>query len=398
MDEFLKLTVSGALTGAIYSLIAAGITLSYSATGIFNFSYGAVAFSSAFLYFELHSGLHWNIVPAAFFTIAVFAPLLGLLLNVAVFRPLARATESAKIMATVGLSVALPSVPPWVTDEIVNVFHAHIPTSSDVTQAASPPGIGPVPKHRWHPVAHIPFDSDQLIVLITAVVVAVALWYLMRRTTLGLKMRAVVDRANLARTRGVDDAMTSRYAWVIGMVLAALAGVVGAPVLGSIDPNVYINIMFVASAAAIIGRLRSIPMAFVGGLALSLVFISFVIVTGQGGMISLAQATFVTTAGLTTGMLLNRYHWPFLAAALIGVAVTVAIGVVVAIPALRLGGLPLALATLALALLGDQLLFQWNWLRNRQSGWTIKRPALGPIHLSDNRSLAMFLLVLVAIT
>src|SRR5436190_12666166 len=270
MDEFLKLTVSGALTGAIYSLIAAGITLSYSATGIFNFSYGAVAFSSAFLYFELHSGLHWNIVPAAFFTIAVFAPLLGLLLNVAVFRPLARATESAKIMATVGLSVALPSLTRWVTDEIVNVFHAHIPTSSDVTQAASPPGIGPVPKHRWHPVAHIPFDSDQLIVLITAVVVAVALWYLMRRTMLGLQMRAVVDRANLARTRGVDEAMTSRYAWVIGMVLAAVAGVVGAPLLGSIDPNVYINIMFVASAAAIIGRLRSIPMAFVGGLFLGI--------------------------------------------------------------------------------------------------------------------------------
>ena len=123
MEKFLSLCLSGLVTGAIYSLIAAGLTLSYSATGIFNFSYGAVAFCSAFVYYELHSGLHWPIVPAALVTIGVFAPLLGILLNAAVFRPLARATESAKIMATVGLLITLPALTKWVTDELVNVGH-----------------------------------------------------------------------------------------------------------------------------------------------------------------------------------------------------------------------------------------------------------------------------------
>src|SRR4051794_40844762 len=149
MEEFLRLTVSGAVTGAIYSLIAAGLTLSYSATGIFNFSYGAVAFTCAFLYYELHTGLQWPIVPAALVTVVVFAPLLGLLLDFAVFRPLARATESAKVMATVGLLIALPSLAKWITDEIVNVFKVHIPTSANVTQAGFPPGVGPVPRHNW---------------------------------------------------------------------------------------------------------------------------------------------------------------------------------------------------------------------------------------------------------
>lgn len=495
MERFLSLTVSGAVTGAIYSLVAVGLTLSYSATGIFNFSYGAVAFSGAFLYFELHSGLHWPIVPAAVVTIFVFAPLLGLLLDVAVFRPLGRATESAKVMATVGLLIAIPALTRWLTDEFVNVFKVHIPSSSDVVGAGFPAGIGPVPKKNWSVVGHVPFDSNQLIVLIVAMLVAFGLWFLLRRTPLGLQMRAVVDRASLARTRGVDEAKTSRYAWVIGMMLAALAGVVGAPIFGSINANVYITVVFVAAAAAVAGRLRSIPLAFAGGmllgvaqnlvfsyatfakdiqgfnssvpfvlllaglvvmardrsrrggstadetpppdylaalprwrralpwtigvvflvvyllflansfwigviaggLALSLVFLSFVIVTGQGGMVSLAQATFVTSAALTTGLLVNRYHWAFLPAALVAIAVTVAIGVIVALPALRLGGLPLALATLALALLGDQVLFQWNYIRNRQSGWTIPRPALGPIHLADNRSLAIFLLILVGL-
>src|SRR4051812_47328066 len=238
MEKFLSVSLSGAVTGAIYSLVAAGLTLSYTATGIFNFSYGAVAFSAAFVYYELHSGLHWAIVPAAVVTILVFAPLLGLLLDVAVFRPLARATESAKGMATVGLLIAIPALTRWMTDEFVNVFKVHIPSSSDVLQAGFPAGVGPVPKKDWSLGGKVPFDSNQLIVLIAAAVVAVALWYLLRRTALGLQMRAVVDRASLARTRGVDEAMTSRYAWVIGMMLAALAGVIGAPIFGSINANV----------------------------------------------------------------------------------------------------------------------------------------------------------------
>ena len=48
------------------------------------------------------------------------------------------------------------------------------------------------------------------------------------------------------------------------------------------------------------------------GLTLSLIFLSFVVVTGLGGMVSLAQATFVLMAALTTGMLINRYEWAFL--------------------------------------------------------------------------------------
>ena len=304
-------------------------------------------------------------------------------------------------------------------------------------------------------------------------------------------MRAVVDRADLAQTRGVNDRTTSRWAWVIGMMLAAIAGVVGAPIIGSLNSSAFVAIEFVAAAAAVLGGLRSIPLAFLGGLllgvaqnlvfgyadfakditgfnsavpfvllliglvvmardrrrrggsaaeevpppdyladlpwwrralpwtlataflivyvlvlandfwvgiiatglTLSLIFLSFVVVTGLGGMVSLAQATFVLAAALTTGMLVNRYEWAFLPAIIVAVAATVALSSVVALPALRLGGLPLALATLALAFLGDQVLFQWNWLRNLQSGWSIPRPVIGPFDMNNNKTFAMFVLV-----
>jgi ABC-type branched-subunit amino acid transport system ATPase component/branched-subunit amino acid ABC-type transport system permease component len=494
VTKFLTLVVSGAVTGAIFSLVAAGLTLTYSATGIFNFAYGGVAFSAAYVYYELNTALGWSIVPAAAVTLLVFAPLLGLLLNAVVFRPLARASESAKIVATVGLLLALPALTQWVSDLLISIFHLGTARSSTVLQVGFPSGLGPVPAKVWH-LGKIPFNSNEMVVFVCALACALVLWVLMRRTPLGLRMRAVVDRAPLARIRGVNEAETSRYAWVIGTMLAALAGVAGAPILGAISSNAFISVMFVASAAVVVGALRSIPIAFAAGallgvaenlvtgyakfasyitgfndsvpvilllaaliilardrtrragsaaeeapppdyladipmwrralpwvaaatflviyiqwlsnnfwagvmaqgLALSLVFMSFVIVTGMGGMVSLAQATFVTAAGLTTGLMFQHFHVPFYAAAGIGVLSAIVLGLVVALPALRLGGLPLALATLALALLGDNVLFQWNWYRNENTGWQIPRLKIGALNLANNRTMALTLLVLVLV-
>ncbi|CAM5499095.1 UDP-3-O-(3-hydroxymyristoyl)glucosamine N-acyltransferase [Streptomyces tanashiensis] len=89
------------------------------------------------------------------------------------------------------------------------------------------------------------------------------------------------------------------------------------------------------------------------GLAIGLVFMSFTVVTGLGAMVSLAQATFVTGSALVAGLLMS-HGWPFVAAAAAGTAAAALLGAVVALPALRLGGRSLALATLALAFLGQE--------------------------------------------
>ena len=493
MENFLVLLVSGAVSGAIYALVAAGLTLTYSATGVFNFSYGGIAFSSAYVYYLLNTSLGWPIVPAAMVTVLVFAPLLGLVLNAAVFRPLAGASEYAKIVATVGLLIALPAATRWICDRLIDTFGVDAADSATVLQAGFPPGIVPVPITVWHLPVGIAVNSNQVAVLVCAALAAVALWSLMQRTTIGLRMRAVVDRRDLARIRGIDDARTSQIAWLVGSVLAALAGVAGAPILGSIGTGPFVSVVFVAAAASVLGGMRSIPLAFAGGialgvarnlvagyadfasaisgfaesvptvillvalvvlgrergrragsaseeappqdhlaglpqwrralpwaaatafllvfilrwsnvfwagtiakgLALSLIFLSFVVVTGMGGMVSLAQATFVTCAALTSGLLHEHYGWPFFPAAGVAILVTVVLGLIVALPALRLGGLSLALATMALAILGDNVLFQWDWVRNSTTGWRIPRPPVGVVDLADNRRMAVFLLVVV---
>jgi ABC-type branched-subunit amino acid transport system ATPase component/branched-subunit amino acid ABC-type transport system permease component len=496
VQQFLILLISGLVTGALYSLVAAGLTLTYSATGIFNFSYGAVAYLCGYLFYMLHTGLHWNALVAAGLVVLVIAPTLGLILDAAIFRPLARTSDAAKIMATVGLLIALPALTRFVADRIIDISDTSVPTSNDIAQISFPAGIGPVPAKEWTLFAGGTINSDQVIVFATAAVAAVVLWFLVRRTPVGLQMRAVVDRPSLASLRGVNTVMTSRVAWSVGMVLAALAGVVAAPIVGSVQTSPFLTLVFIGSAAAVFGGLKSIPIAFAGGLvlgvaqnmaaayltfandivgfgtavpfilllatllvlnqdrgrragsvsedvrpldylahlsplrrrvpwalatvalvayivflanqfwlgvvgtglALSIIFLSFVVVTGLGGMVNLAQAAFVNGAGLMAGLLTAHYGWPFLPALLVGVLASVILGVVVALPALRLGGLYLALATLALGFILDNVLFGWRWFTNGPNGWKVHPPALGPIDLADRRSMAIVLLVIVLLT
>ena len=499
MGEFIQLLVSGAIAGSIYSLIAAGLTLSYTSTGIFNLAYGGIAYTSAMLYFQLINALGVESLGmrllSFFIVVVVFCPLLGQLLNVAVFRPLARANDAAKVMATIGILVALPALTDLLVDLGTKTWDWGLQNTEYVYLT---PGVWKVPGETWSydlGSFDLRISSNQWAVLVVAVVVAIVLWAMMRHTRLGLQMRAAVDRPDLAGLRGVSESFTSSAAWIIGTMLAGLAGVIGAPVFNSLDSNQYNVFMFIATAAAVIGGLRSIPLAFAGGvalgvitswvgryatfaqdirgfessvpfvvllvgllfmarertrrsgvvadappatdytsdlptwrvrlpwvlgaafivlqvfvfadqfwlglwvtgLALGLVFMSWVLLTGLGGMVSLAQAAFVTMAAMTAGLILDKTGLPFIPALIVGVIIAGVLGVIVALPALRLGGLPLALATLALAFMSERVLFEWSWFKNGQGtkGWDIPRPNFGPFDLEDEKSLAVLLVILV---
>jgi branched-subunit amino acid ABC-type transport system permease component len=90
VDKFLNLTVSGLVTGAIYSIMASGLVLTYTTSGIFNFAHGAIAFATAYLYYQLNTGVGIPIVPSVIICVFVFAPLLGLFLDRILLRRLAR--------------------------------------------------------------------------------------------------------------------------------------------------------------------------------------------------------------------------------------------------------------------------------------------------------------------
>ncbi|MFE5722672.1 ABC transporter permease subunit [Streptomyces erythrochromogenes] len=488
MGDLLVFVLSGLVSGALYALLATGLVLSYSASGLFNFAHGATAYLCALTFYELHSGLGWPAVPAALLVVFVLAPGLGWGLDRLMFRRLARVGETAQIVATIGLLVALPAAGLWAVELLADAGAPVEPAENRFGL----PGVGPSPAKSWQLTEGVGIDSDQLITWVVTALVAVALWVLMRHTRIGLQLRAAVDNRSLTELRGISADRLSSVAWMIASALAGLAGVLATPLLG-LSAHDFTLFLFVSATAAVIGRFASVPLAFAGGLglgvlqnlvagyasfaesitgfrtavpflilfggllvltrrartagvsavdappvdhlagaawgrrwgvwaagagllcvafytvttpfwsgllaqglAVALVFMSFTVVTGLGAMVSLAQGTFVTGAALVAGLLMSR-GWPFAAALAVGTCAAALLGALVALPALRLGGRSLALATLALAFLADQVLFQLRWLRNGDTGWSVPRPVLGPVDLSDDRALGVALVVLVAL-
>lgn len=474
--------VSGLVTGAIFAIMGSGLTLSYAATGVFNFAHGAIGFTAALLFYECNVAAGLPSWLSALVAVGVFAPALGYLLHKAMFRGLAQAGETAQIVGTIGLTIALPALGLLVVDL------AGLP-SADATSL--PRGIGPHPAVPYD-LLGVHLDTDQLITFAFSVVTAAGLWAFMRHTPYGLRMRASVDRRRLATLRGIDVDATSAVAWMLGSGLAGLAGVLAVSVLG-LDATAYTVLLFASATAAVFGRLRSIPWTFAAGLALgvvqnlvagytdfleeitglrtavpvillfaglvllnrsrdrvagsaaedapppdyladvplwrrrlpwglslaallvfaftgpeyyvgvaahglvlALIFCSFVVVTGIGGMVNLAQAAFAAMAALTCGWAFAS-GLPFFAAIGLGVLAACAAGLLVALPALRLGGRVLTLATLALALLADQVLFQVDAFSNGTIGWPLPALGFGFADTSDPRVRVVVLLTLIGL-
>ncbi|HEY8523495.1 MAG TPA: ATP-binding cassette domain-containing protein [Acidimicrobiales bacterium] len=489
MVKFWNLVVGGAVAGGLYAILASGIVLTYQTSGIFNFAHGAIAFATAYLFFQLNTGLGWPVWLAAVLSIVVFAPLLGWGLDRVLFRRLAAAPTTVRLVVPIALLVTVPALCLYVVDRINAWFDADLPRQDQVLAIR---GLGPMPKRTWR-MGDVLIDSNQIAVFAAALVAAGGLWLLLRRTRLGLRMRAVVDRRDLAETRGIDADRTSGVAWMIGSFLAGLAGVLLAP-LFTLNPPTFTTVVLVATPAVVLARFRSLPVAFAGGLgigvvqnlvagyadfadeingfrtavpfillfgllfvfgsdrsrraglaahdspppalgttsrrrkalvwgfwvavllvysfavadtywqsliarglALGLVLLSFTIVTGIGGMVSLAQAAFVTAAAFTAGWALS-HDWPFLVALAAGTLVATALGVVVSLPARRLGGLPLALSTMALAFIAQYLFFQLDAFSNQDnSGWRVAPPEIGPLDFGEAETMIVGLLVLLGV-
>ena len=251
MDEFLDLTVLGLCTASIYALAASGLVLTYTTTGIFNFAHGAIGMLGAFAFWELH--VDWGVpIPLALAVVLlVLAPLVGLVIERLIMRHLTDAPDTVRTVVTISLLVMLLGVGLWAwpSDE------AHPPVQLFRGKVLDIFGVGV----SWHRASAV----------VVALVVAVALRGLLFRTRTGLDMRAAVDSRPLALLHGARPDRSAALAWAIGSSLAALAGILIAPV--ATMNHIALTIVIVSAyAAAMFGRLRSFPMTFVGALVLGL--------------------------------------------------------------------------------------------------------------------------------
>jgi branched-chain amino acid transport system permease protein len=130
-----------------------------------------------------------------------------------------------------------------------------------------------------------------------------------------------------------------------------------------------------------------------GGLAFAVVFLSFTMVVGEGGMIWLCQATFAGCGAIATAQLATNHGWNPLLAVFVGGLIATPVGVIIGLLTIRLGNLYVALVTLTFGLLAETLIFTRNIFFQDGAGVPVSRPGF----LSGNESFAYFALAVFAV-
>ncbi len=256
METFLQYTILGLVTGGVYGIAASGLVVTYTTSGIFNFAHGAVAMLSAFTYWQLRFGWGWPAPVALVVVLGVLAPLLGALLYGVVMRGLRGTSEVARIVVPVSVMLGFLALSTWVWDPTPSsprLFLMFFGADKTVSVA----GVN----LAWHEIA----------AMVIAIVVALGLRFMFRSTRTGVAMRAVVDDPDLLELNAGRPERLAMASWALGAFLAALAGVLITPIQGSAMSAQALTLLVIdAFAAAMFGRLRSVPRTFVGALVLGL--------------------------------------------------------------------------------------------------------------------------------
>jgi branched-chain amino acid transport system permease protein len=483
----LQYVLAGLALGSIYAIASSSLVITFVSAGVLNFAFGSMAYFVARFYYFLNSQHGWTTTAAGAVSILVVGPLLGVVLYFALFQFIRGKSTLVKLVATIGLSVALPPL----ADLTVKLLAGHL--GFDSTSITSAPGLASLSDKPYHFLGS-PVTTDQLITYGFLLFVLVVGTLVMRFTDVGLKVRATVDSEAMASLSGTNPGRISLGVWAVSAGLAGLAGILVAPTNG-LDTGGMTALMAAAFAAMVVARLRSLPgvivvslvmgvvtdviqkylpanssftaaiipsipfvfivvalifylirsgsldedsgvagpldmairpatldtqgigsetarlspvamglsaiplvvvaalpLIFRGssywlgltalGLCYAITFLTFTVVTGEGGMLWLSQIIFAGAGALATGQFATVYHLPVLLAVVIGGLIAAAAGAIIGLLTIRLGDLYVALVTLTFGLLVETLLFTRNRFLQGGLGVTVNRPSFATTDLS----------------
>lgn len=250
MKLYLALALGGIPIGAMYALQALGIVLVYKTSRVFNFATGAIGLSCAYLASTLTS--HGVPVVVALVVSVLLGVLIGLAMELST-RPVDGALP--RTIVTLGWLLVLQGAVGWIYGTQVAVQE---PAQILPSDTALDLGIR---TYGWDQVG---------VLVLTAALVAALAWFF-RTTALGTATRAVSENPDAARLLGISVDRVNLVAWGIGGATSGLAGVLITPLLNKLDTTTLVIFTVQALAAALVGRLSSLPLTLVGGLGLGMV-------------------------------------------------------------------------------------------------------------------------------
>jgi sulfate-transporting ATPase len=249
MRDVLQFALLGLGAGAIYALLGQGLVLIYRGSGILNLAHGSFAMAGAYLYQELHVAHGWS-RPAGMVGAVVVMALVGVITDQVLLRRLRKASALARLISTLGLLLIIQSI-------------------GVLRYGATPTLVEPIFTPKQVHILGATVSSDRLWLVAVVAVLTAVLWVVGRYSRLGWVMSAVSENPRAAAALGWSPERVSSGTWALGAGLAALAGILIAPIT-QLSVSQLTLIVIPALAAALAGGFTSFPLTLLGGLTIGI--------------------------------------------------------------------------------------------------------------------------------
>ncbi|MBO1248472.1 branched-chain amino acid ABC transporter permease [Comamonas denitrificans] len=244
--NFLIQTLNSLQYGLLLFLVASGLTLVFGIMGIINLAHGSFYMIGAYLAFVLTSATG-SLVMAMVLGIPL-ALIFGAFLEWALFSHLYKRDHLEQVLLTYGLILIFEQLRSLLVGDDVHgvAIPAFLDASIPLTEVLS-------------------YPVYRLAISLVCIVLAVALYYLIRRTRLGMMIRAGNDDRGMVESLGINIDMIYRVVFALGVAMAALAGMLAAPI-SSVFPNMGSHVLIISFVIVVIGGIGSIWGALVAAL------------------------------------------------------------------------------------------------------------------------------------
>ncbi|UGS36533.1 High-affinity branched-chain amino acid transport system permease protein LivH [Capillimicrobium parvum] len=273
--------------GSLFALIALSLSLLFGVMGLMNFAYGELIMAGAFTMFYTRT---WGVIPMIAVTFAIVV-VLAVLMERLAFRPVRRGSPVTLLITSFAVSYGLQQL-------------AFMTVGKSTQQ-----GVTPYPwTTRQHDVLGVLVSNLEIITAVTTVLLLIAMTLMLKRTSLGVQLRASTEDFGMAQLVGVKANRVIAFAFAITGFLAAAVTVLYVLRSGAIAPTMGQGPLLIAFVGGVIGGLGSLSGAAFGGFVL-------------GFLINLLQAALPTS--------LNGYTLVFAFLAVIAILVWQPDGMVV---------------------------------------------------------------------
>ncbi len=272
MDIFIQQLINGLVLGSIYALVALGYTMVYGVLGLINFAHGEVLMIGALTAFSAISaatGIYPDLSGIALLTIGIFAAIpvcvaVSWTMEQVAYRPLRNAPRLAPLITAIGISITLQTLAMMIWGRNYLIFPETLP-------------IEPITLLNFEPNEHYDYSREvtitpiQLIIVFGATLLMLFLTFLINKTKLGLSIRATAENPKMASLMGINPNMVISSTFIVGAVLAAIAGVMVAA--NYAVAHFYMGFLpgLKAFTAAVVGGIGNLYGAMLGGLLLGII-------------------------------------------------------------------------------------------------------------------------------